>query len=160
MENYIQNQFVTYEIALALRELCFDEECLAGYMNNKKFYLKPNYFIDIQAPLWQQVIDWFREKFDMIILVWPFEKISEGHFNNWINLRKIHYFCEIYSINKRVIDVETINKAKIMVGDTSTNETIFTDDTLLCRATVDGDYYYEAREQAILKCIELCTEKQ
>lgn len=80
--NYIQNQFCSYEIALKLKELGFDEECLCTYgIENKSFQRNPsnnmageeieepytwkNSLIHqsvMTAPLWQQVIDWFREK--------------------------------------------------------------------------------------------------
>lgn len=67
--NYIQNQFCSYEIALKLKELGFDEECLTSFdpgwnfnvpsgrtKNNSNF---PNENITNQkcaAPLWQQAI--------------------------------------------------------------------------------------------------------
>ena len=68
----MKKEFVTYEIALNLRELGFDKPCLATYhkdlhtiipifakFTNQKHILK--------APLWQQVIDWFREKHNILI---------------------------------------------------------------------------------------------
>ena len=66
----MKKQFVTYEIALKLKELGFDEECCGAYMirtnGDKAFsqihFMKPNYSKwDVYAPLWQQIIDWFRE---------------------------------------------------------------------------------------------------
>ena len=68
----MEKEFVTYEIALALKELGFDEPCLAyfedkelmhGMLNNlgKRRYLV--------SPLWQQVIDWFRIKYNWLIVV-------------------------------------------------------------------------------------------
>jgi len=76
----MEEQFVSYEIALQLKELGFDENCLVGYQTvyggkhellmpvNKychlKYYKKsaPCNEHVIQAPIWQQVIDWFREE--------------------------------------------------------------------------------------------------
>ena len=61
----MKEQFVTYEIALKLKELGFDEECLAWYDKDKQFQLLntnvfPNGAINQKniyprAPLWQQV---------------------------------------------------------------------------------------------------------
>ena len=96
----MENQFVTYEIALKLKELGFDEECIASYYTNikenntakydvrKKLNASFDYnaFTDeddsgyirnsdkeyyISAPLWQQVIDWFREKQNICINIEP-----------------------------------------------------------------------------------------
>jgi hypothetical protein len=61
-------QFVTYEIALKLKELGFNEECLAVFqIPYKKLTITGNSNVKlkmetINAPLYQQVIDWFREK--------------------------------------------------------------------------------------------------
>lgn len=76
--NYIQNQFCSYEIALALKELGFDEECFAffnetyeqGYIQYSDIKYSRNYNGQIHlvsSPLWQQVIDWFRENHDLHI---------------------------------------------------------------------------------------------
>lgn len=70
--------FVTYEIALKLKKLGFDEECLrywndyGGTATQNRFQL--HFHIDtwavnyIEAPLWQQAIDWFAEKYDIHIV--------------------------------------------------------------------------------------------
>ena len=80
----MQEQFVTYEIALKLKELGFDEECLKLW-EHTEFYtvlVSPREYKKviserfIKAPLWQQVIDWFREKHNMSILI-PSFRISD-----------------------------------------------------------------------------------
>jgi hypothetical protein len=72
----MENNFVSYEIALELKELGFDEKCLAIYSNAnrktglytlKEFRLKliKQYSQEnkgVKAPLFQEVFDWFREK--------------------------------------------------------------------------------------------------
>lgn len=86
--NYTKNQFCNYEIAVKLKELGFDEKCLAAYnlrtgeletylyhafdFNNTKHNI-------ISAPLHQQVIDWFREKYDLhvVLTVNPYSEIKE-----------------------------------------------------------------------------------
>lgn len=107
----MNKQFVTYEIALAVKELGFDEECLAYYSKEAiyrdKDYNKTNFVLlsakkrgelvghgsirnylfqwlldnnrtygelhtlsqSVTAPLWQQVIDWFREKYNYFIYI-------------------------------------------------------------------------------------------
>ena len=74
----MKEQFVTYEIALKLKELGFDELCFGEYIipenpeleiyqdnDYNMYYDKPKSIC--LAPLWQQVIDWFREKHNMSI---------------------------------------------------------------------------------------------
>jgi len=88
----MKEQFVPYEIAKKLEEKGFDEECLAGYYvfgGNKEQggdeQTEPELFMDgydidyreaelnmhayyyCDAPLWQQVVDWFREKHGITI---------------------------------------------------------------------------------------------
>ena len=83
----MKDQFVTYEIALALKELGFKEKCLTAYTNkgelgsvwnvdpdicegellmeyadNSLYCINGELLLDyIAASLWQQVIDWFRD---------------------------------------------------------------------------------------------------
>ena len=67
-------EFVTYEQSLALKELGFDEPCLAGYDLNKSMYVShvtiedSQYYssFELKAPLKQQVFRWFRENHDWI----------------------------------------------------------------------------------------------
>ena len=67
----MKDQFATYEIALALKELGFNEQCFAVFLKNKELmvlYQPGNGIIihtdgvldeedDCVAPLWQQAID-------------------------------------------------------------------------------------------------------
>ena len=143
----MKEQFVSYEIALKLKKLGFDESCFA--------YYKPYYEKDVEgkdvitypmlcsfmqtideelktfkyseldsdswddyllAPLWQQVIDWFREVKNINVEVWYDNTQDDG----------FPWLYEIYIDNKE--------------------------------HQHDGSYYdsfYEVREQAILKAFEL-----
>lgn len=71
----MKNQFVTYKIALKLKELGFNEECLGYFRNNtKSFHLGEDTRVQkdsVLAPLWQQVIDWLDNKDIHIILYFP-----------------------------------------------------------------------------------------
>ena len=82
--NYMKNQFCSYEIAKQLKELGFDGPCLCYYDKNKILcrslleypIINSNngfhaHWNIITAPLWQQVIDWFREKQNIYINIEP-----------------------------------------------------------------------------------------
>jgi hypothetical protein len=70
-------EFISYEQALELKELGFDEPCLAFY--NGKFLESTGYDFDndtskdiglcIVAPLYQQAFRWFREKYGIMYTV-------------------------------------------------------------------------------------------
>ena len=105
----MKEQFVTYEIALKLKELDFNEECF-GYFNEKKNLILasvsadkkfiPFYYTNLYAtkwlgsifssknkknnicvaPLWQQVIDWFRDEKFINIEIIRFPNINKWGF--------------------------------------------------------------------------------
>ncbi|MEE8564890.1 MAG: hypothetical protein V3S79_00740 [Candidatus Thermoplasmatota archaeon] len=69
----MKNEFVTHDIALALKKLGFNEKCLACYdekgvfgltvMSIKKYYTNSKEDTwNCAAPLYQQAFRWFREK--------------------------------------------------------------------------------------------------
>ena len=69
----MRNEFCTYEQALALKELGFDEPCLTYYHENQRLeseivFIKGSKFwnlpdiSEIAAPLKQQAFRWFRTK--------------------------------------------------------------------------------------------------
>jgi len=75
----MENEFVPYEIALALKQLGFDEPCIFSYTPHKFLYnnlskiqVHGSDSIDLQrntlfvsAPLYQQAFRWFREKHEV-----------------------------------------------------------------------------------------------
>lgn len=76
----LTSEFIPYEEALSLKELGFDEECLASYggYNYKGDYHSEVFQLHgiakrdhLQAPLWQQAFRWFREKHDFVSFVSP-----------------------------------------------------------------------------------------
>jgi hypothetical protein len=134
----MEREFVTYKIALQLKELGYNKRCLACFtphMGNGIFelvregssneksgfnerFIKSGAINGCSAPLWQQVIDWFREKYDTHI--------------------------EIYNYNGgwafRVFSLKTVKiYFEQTVGEIRNN----------------SDEFYDVREQAILKAIEL-----
>lgn len=136
----MERQFVTYEIALKLKELGFDEECFAHYQNSKtiipkcailkssgQLYYKQNNINPANqygdefctAPLWQQAIDWLFDKHGLYLMITvnPYSEINL--FNGY----------KIYSDDE---DLKCIVNQETQCWS-----------------------YYKAREQAILKAIEL-----
>ena len=68
----IIKEFVTYEQAVALKELGFNEHCL-GWHNSKKLLIdnydnynsKMHFEYCCSVPLYQQAFRWFREKYGL-----------------------------------------------------------------------------------------------
>ena len=84
----MEKQFIPYELALELKELGFDGECLALYQSNhnNKPFININDKINIEAllsgkiknegiqyltkaPLWQQAFRFFREKYGLHYII-------------------------------------------------------------------------------------------
>ena len=74
----MEKEFVSYEIALALKELGFDEPCICGYNDYHLLRSKisssfdgdfvkwdEKYDKDLKAPLYQQAFRFFREKYNI-----------------------------------------------------------------------------------------------
>ena len=133
----MKNQFVPYSIALALKELGFDEPCIAFYkgetllsefiLDNSRtvFYTQIADTIinsnEISAPLWQQVIDWCRKKHQTIIAIHAYH------------------------------DLDAVDKVNQILWDFTLWDEEWND-------VSDYTYYHsyeEAREQAVLEAIKL-----
>lgn len=126
----MEEQFVIYEIALKLKELGFNLPCFSAYTENGNLmdigdYADydeigkldgHSYSISCLAPLWQQVIDWFREIHGLYLEI----QIGIEKYYFLFRDRKDSYGHELFCIE-------------------------------------DKDYNI-AREQAILKTIELCKK--
>lgn len=81
----MEKEFVPYEQALALKELGFDEPCIAFYSPKKELYpvmQQPgkgpyfnngNFIETIRAPLYQQAFMFFREKYKLNSTLLPIE---------------------------------------------------------------------------------------
>ena len=150
----MEEQFVTYEIALKLKELGFDEDCSAVFYQGKFMngHIEPHvwYLVNsistnsdcnsldiVTAPLWQQVIDWFREEYDLHISFEPVYKPQQ--FTNLM-------YCYAISTKKNYyggMDDNLDNWLKLNDGGNMFH--------------IENSYY-TAREQAILKAIELCKK--
>ena len=143
----MENEFVTYEIAKLLKELNFDEPCLAWYYFNEKnssyalnsfkqdygdkfdwwkySELDSDVYVDhLMAPLWQQVINWLREKYNISVEPnFSFDTRSTGFKFNGIDgcIRYLDsgesnttYLCEInnYYEARRLAILNALDKIK------------------------------------------------
>lgn len=163
-QSYSQKQFVSYDVALKLKELGFNLECMGVYecslteqideetmttegafgwqkdeLSFKKGFFINNYngidysninWVLVGAPLWQEALDWFRDKHRYHIDV-TFKEVKGK---------------KIEGINSVYFDIEIY---QLMGGD-AWKVYKFQD--------ISDDYYY-AREQAILKAIELLSTR-
>lgn len=64
----MEREFLPFELSVKLKELGFKDKCLGSYDLNKDFYIGGSDYkinIWINAPLWQQAFDWFRNKYNL-----------------------------------------------------------------------------------------------
>jgi hypothetical protein len=66
----MEKEFIHYELALELKELGFDENCLAFYDKESKLIItgisKVRYSPKLWTPTFSQAFRWFREKYHII----------------------------------------------------------------------------------------------
>lgn len=95
----MEKEFINYTEALALKELGFDEPCLASWTYKTKERIPTLYGcgallfdtdglitnqtedIICSAPLYQQAFRWFREKYNWIVYLYPY------FYNNYQELK-------------------------------------------------------------------------
>jgi hypothetical protein len=65
----LNKQFVTYEIAEKLKGKTFINQCFGGWDENKKWYYHPDSDIVLDAPLWQEAIEWFLVKHKLYLSI-------------------------------------------------------------------------------------------
>ena len=109
----MEKEFVTYEQALALNELGFDDLC-AGYYADNILYVyeienKNLYNGAIVCPLKQQVFRWFREKYELIYFIgddfggWSYSVSKNSKIQGSIsNVYKTYEETELGCINKLI----------------------------------------------------------
>ena len=122
----MKEQFVTYEIALKLKELGFDEPCLAYFQKDLHVYSQvimfdginsPNldvinskitenhklvYGIEVTAPLWQQAFDWLYDNKGLFVCI-DFWEIEDEK-TTWV-----YYINEKWSEGKDYFDYQPYN---------------------------------------------------
>ena len=93
-------EFVTYEQALALKELGFDEPCFGYYDNIGKLFFNTNgqpvgndwvWVVPTDAPLYQQAFRWLRHKHNCVCEIIRKEVGNHSEFIGWVYIddRKI-----------------------------------------------------------------------
>lgn len=119
----MEKQFCGYEIALQLKELGFDEKCFGYFEIAEKIKIEVSYNSDpnlirrdfIAAPLWQQVISWFREKHKINMLF-----IQSNHTGCWMyTLEGINDGKEYHDLYRsyQVVREQAILKAIELIKD-------------------------------------------
>lgn len=134
----MEKEFVPYDLAVKLKDLGFNEECLAMYFRtsqNLKFGKighKPEFWgtndksTGVMSPLWQQAFDWFEKEYKLFA---SFDKVDNT---------RAYYFD--FSIVK-------------------SNEREYCDELFIDSAKRDLDYgKYNTYEEARLKCLEKLIE--
>lgn len=128
----MNKEFIKYEEALTLKELGFDEPCIATYTQKTigkgdrlQFFVQPinanDDFTFVSAPLYQQAFKWFRDKHKYWNYIYPYI-----HNKDW------NYHIQYYD-------------SDIMWGE----------------ACIKGDFktYEEAELACLKKLIEIVKEK-
>ena len=122
----MKNEVVTFEQALELCKLGFDESTCCGYLiENRELYLcqiedeefyKPEK--DLHAPLKQQALRWFREKYYLSLSIHQYgpERFSFAYENksgckSWKDNFKSYDEAEIKGIDK-LIELVKLNQTK------------------------------------------------
>ena len=135
----IKDEFCSFEIAKELKDLGFNEMVIATYDEDQEFDLQnfeqnyetfPNHIIGV--PLYQQIIEWFREKHDICIMV-----SRSYYFDTYINSYTYTAIFHKYE-NKELRSIHRVR-------DSDNNDIFYS--------------YNKAREAAIWKCIELIKNK-
>ena len=134
----MKKQFVTYEIALALKELGFDETCIARFTAQKNLVTSGCYTdsdpitlgvcnsdiheSNIAAPLWQQVLDWLRTEHNIIIGVHRTERTVEGfmymyYVENWGYDDIVSEYWDYFKTFEEAREAAIVEAIKIVKGN-------------------------------------------
>jgi len=100
----MNKDFIPYELALALKELEFDEPCFAihSFVDGELNFMYVNNFhsnddvneLSAAAPLYQQAFRWFREKYRLDGHV----TFRESTTNKIEGINSVYYDVEIYTL--------------------------------------------------------------
>ena len=99
----MEKEFIPYDSALELKKLGFDDHVFAFYWTDTKQLIldSPNYLgkhngVHLQAPLWQQAFDWFREKYNLICYPVPCDFNRKDTKFDFIINGNMNYRCLSY----------------------------------------------------------------
>jgi hypothetical protein len=134
----MEKEFIPYTLALALKELGFDEPCFGYYNSNGKFKTKQDeyelYLIcnskwispSCSAPTYQQAFRWFREKYGLYSWI----QLHNGYIND-------SFYPEL-PITFSIMDRKTGNK--------------------YYERDIPHNYLYKTNEEAETACLEKLIE--
>jgi hypothetical protein len=79
----MEKEFVTYEQALSLKELDYDEPCFGVFINGNFNLIFSQHQLDSisLAPLKSQIFRWFRDKYNLWSYVYPYIHDKDWHFH-------------------------------------------------------------------------------
>lgn len=144
----MKNEFITYNQALALKELGFNKPCFAYYGKQETMMgllysniyngnvienciAKPSpLHLDVYAPLYQQAFRWFREKHGLMHIINPY-----------------NFTAEIDYLNKRVVDEK--------YGDFIPHDHLIDEEG----EEIKYSFYEEAEQACLDKLIEIVKNK-
>ena len=94
-QSSVDKEFVPYEEALAIKELGFDEPCLASYFHAGKRLHITEYInhgeYTVLAPTFSQAFRWFREKYGLYsCIMYNSDGIIKGGYSPMIDVMKPH----------------------------------------------------------------------
>jgi len=90
----MENEFVTYEIALRMKQLGFDEPCFGWYADETHLSIRPQYIQPNDpnnvynwclAPTFSQAFRWFREKYGLWFRPDYYDEMKEYNFQGSIH---------------------------------------------------------------------------
>ena len=104
----MNKEFVPYDIALAMKELGFDEECTAVYFGEyeerdfdngialeyrqSQYYAQKGWSKGLLAPLYQQAFRWFREKLKESAIE-PYDMVKNYSYNMKVSWEEAQDAC-------------------------------------------------------------------
>lgn len=138
----MEEHFCTYEQALALKELGFNEPCIGGWDKSKDWWWHPDSDINVDGPLKSQVFKWFRDEHHLFANIYEW---TTGGFKDNIIPKDWKPECR-WKIYKPV-GITYSQKDKVLVH---VSDNLYRD-----------FYYYEEAESACIdKLIEIIKEKK
>lgn len=154
----MENQFVFYDLALKLKELGFNEECLGFYVplldGTQEFELmkfESQGKKIVLAPLWQQAFDWIESNFGLSGEIHKYEdKNNKYWFITIINNKGE----ELTNLDDRYS--ELLNKSHQDIEGNYINQELFT--KFLYEDKLGFKTILEARQDCLEKLIELCNK--
>jgi hypothetical protein len=127
----IEDKFIPYDLALRLKDLGFDYECLGKYflqdgvndfiaIGNVEIEAAENAGDDItfacDAPLWQDAFDWFREQHN---LEFQIKRIANGNYHGVIQENTDEFIEILREVGDccldEVVDVYSYEEARVEI---------------------------------------------